>query len=364
MQFNYVYIQKLIYLIDGDSHNNQQTQFQLLQHTHHLYISNTQNYQMEILTTINKLMTTGESASDGYPRIVYPVSQRPSDPKDFSVGIESTMKPLPEYIKQETEGGLVHYKAANKLAGKKAIVTGGDSGIGRSVAVMYAMEGADVAIVYLPEEEGDAQLVKQIITGYGRKCLCLPLDMREEENCKKIIDETLKEFGSINILVNNASVCYYQNDVADITTLQFDRTMKTNIYGTFWLTKYAVPHLTKGDSIITTVSNVPYVGFAGILDYGMTKAAQVGMTRSLSNQLAPKGIRVNCVAPGPIWTPIQEHGIDQKGLIGMTLYPPTPMGRIGQPAELGPAYVFLACSDGSFITGQTIHVNGGYVLNG
>jgi len=307
---------------------------------------------------------SSESSSDHYPTVVFPVSQRPSDPKDYSVGIESTMRPLPEYIKQETEGGLRHYNPAGKLVGKKAIITGGDSGIGRSVAIMYAMEGADVAIVYLPEEEGDAQLVHQLVTSYGRKCLLLPLDISIESNCQKIVDETLKEFGAINILVNNASVCYIQNDVQDITTVQFDKVMKTNIYGTFFLTRATVPHLHRGDSIITTISNVPYLGYAGFVDYAMTKNAQLGMTRSLSNQLAPKGIRVNAVAPGPIWTPIQEMGADQKTLIGVLASQGPPMGRYGQPAELGPAYVFLASSDGSFITGQTIHANGGTVLNG
>jgi len=288
-----------------------------------------------------------------------PISQK----GDGIVGIESKMNPLPEYVKQESEGGFTHYKAANKLVGKKTLITGGDSGIGRAVAVMYAMEGADVAIVYLPEEEGDAQLTKSLIENYGRKCICIPLDITVEENCKSIIDITVKEFGQIDVLVNNASVMYMQEDIGDITTEQFDRTMKTNIYGTFWLTKYALPHMKKGSSIIQSSSQVAYLAPPFLLDYTMTKSAMLGMTRALSNQLMDQGIRVNAVAPGPVWTPLQESGMSQKQLLmWMTQY--APIGRMGQPAELGPAYVYLASNDSSFVLGQTIHVNGGAVLNG
>jgi len=291
-------------------------------------------------------------------------------PKDYPsqtqhgavVGIESKMDPLPEFLHQED--GYDTYKAANKLNGKKAIVTGGDSGIGRAVAVIFAMEGADVAIGYLPEEQGDAEVTKLHIERYGRRCLLLPYDIQIESNCKRIIDETLKAFGAIDILVNNASVMYDQVSIEDITTEQFDRTVKTNIYGTFWITKYAVPHMKKGSSIIQTTSQVAYQGPPTLLDYTMTKSAMLGMTRSLSNQLFSKGIRVNSVAPGPVWTPLQPAAMTKEKLDAWHKASAAPIGRIGQPVELAPAYVLLASSDGSFISGQTIHVNGGTVLNG
>jgi len=279
------------------------------------------------------------------------------------VGIESIMEPKPEFIKLEVEGGLADYKAANKLLNKKAIITGGDSGIGRAVAIAFAMEGADVAIVYLPEEEGDAQLTKQYVEKYGRKCLCIPKDISIENNCKGIVDEVMDKFKGIDILVNNASVMYRQDKLADITTEQFDRTMKTNIYGTFWMTKYTVPHLQKGASIIQTTSEVAYKGPGQLVDYTMTKSAMLGMTRCLSNMLISKGIRVNAVAPGPVWTPLQPAAMTKEQLAEW-IKQPAPMGRIGQPAELAPAYVLLASQDGSFIAGQTIHVNGGTPVNG
>eukprot|EP01119_Soliformovum_irregulare_P010333 TRINITY_DN2539_c0_g2_i1.p1 TRINITY_DN2539_c0_g2~~TRINITY_DN2539_c0_g2_i1.p1 ORF type:complete len:318 (-),score=95.49 TRINITY_DN2539_c0_g2_i1:1068-2021(-) len=297
----------------------------------------------------------------GYPGLLPPQTQ-----KGKRVGIEAEMKPAPHFAEMETDAnseGLEPYKAAGKLVGKKAIITGGDSGIGRAVAVMYAMEGADVAIVYLPEEEVDAQETKKWVEKYGRRCLCLAKDITIEANCKAAVDETLAAFGQIDILVNNASVMYCQKSIEDITTEQFDLTMKTNIYGTFWMTKYTVPHLKKGSSIIQTTSQVAYEGLPIAVDYTMTKSAMLGMTRSLSNQLLEKGIRVNAVAPGPVWTPMQPCAMDIGTMMSWG-YNPCPMGRPGQPSELGPAYVLLASQDGSFIAGQTIHVNGGTVLNG
>jgi len=273
------------------------------------------------------------------------------------------MNPLPEFEHQEAEGGFELYKAAGKLQGKKALITGGDSGIGRAVAVVFAMEGADVSIVYLPEEQVDAEVTKKHVEKYGKKCLLLPYDIREEANCKRAVDETISVLGGLNILINNASVMYTQPSITDITTEQFDRTMKTNVYGTFWMTKYAVPHLTKGDSIIQTTSQVAYQGFPMAHDYTMTKSAMLGLTRALSNQLISKGIRVNSVAPGPIWTPMQPAAMDRV-ILDSWIGNPAPMGRVGQPIECAAAYVLLASTDGSFISGQSIHVNGGTVLNG
>jgi len=294
-------------------------------------------------------------------------------PKDFQgkeksqkgavVGIESQMTVKPHFEEMEGATGFEAYKAAGKLQGKKALITGGDSGIGRAVAVMYAMEGADVAIVYLPEEESDAQLTKTYCAKYGRQCICIPKDISIEANCKAIIEETLAALGGIDILVNNASVMYAQKSISDISTEQFDRTIKTNVYGTFFMTKYAVPHLKKGASIIMSTSQVAYLAPPMLIDYTMTKSAMLGFTRGMSNQLLEKGIRVNAVAPGPVWTPLQPAAMGQKELEEWHNNT-APMGRIGQPAELGPAYVFLASTDASFISGQTIHVNGGAPVNG
>ena len=209
---------------------------------------------------------------------------------------------------------------------------------------MYALEGADVAIVYLPEEEVDAQETKRLIEKAGRTCLCIPKDIRDEQNCKDIIAEVVKAFGRIDVLVNNASVMYSIPNILDITTEQFDRTMKTNIYGTFFLTRAAVPHIPRGGSIITTASQVAYVGPPMLVDYSMTKGAQVAMTRCLSNQLLEsKGIRVNAVCPGPVWTPLQPAAMDSETMKGWH-ESPAPIGRIGQPSELGVSHFITASS--------------------
>jgi len=284
--------------------------------------------------------------------------------KGAVVGLEYKMSPKPEFEKQESDEGFSLYKASNKLANKKALITGGDSGIGRAVAVMYAMEGADVSIVYLPEEEQDAQVTKQHVEKYGRKCVCLAKDIQIESNCKDAVEETVKALGGLDILVNNASVMYHVDSIVDISTEQFDRTMKTNVYGSFWMSKYAIPHLKKGSSIIQSTSQVAYMGPPALVDYTMTKSAMLGMTRCLNNMLISKGIRVNAVAPGPVWTPLQPAAMTQEQLDKWQQESKTPLGRIGQPSELGPAYVFLASADASFVAGQTIHVNGGCIVNG
>jgi len=318
--------------------------------------------QMETIKEAVKSVTDAVQAATapGFPK---PHEFPSQTQKGAVVGLESKMEPKPVYLNQEVEGGFEAYKAAGKLLGKRAVITGGDSGIGRAVAVMYAMEGADVAIVYLPEEEGDAQFTKQEVEKHGRRCICIPKDISVEANCKEIVQTVLSAFGGIDILVNNASVMYSTASITDISTEQFDRTIKTNIYGTFFMTKYTVPHLQRGASIIQTTSQVAYMGPPQLLDYTMTKSAMLGLTRSLSNQLLSKGIRVNAVAPGPVWTPLQPAAMTQSEL-DKWQKSPAPIGRIGQPSEIGPAYVFLASSDGSFISGQTIHINGGAVVNG
>ncbi|WVR04289.1 hypothetical protein IAU60_001289 [Kwoniella sp. DSM 27419] len=304
----------------------------------------------------------GEKSSSGsFPKPgEFPVESQ----VDRVVGIQDDMVKKPEAaMVQEGQDDFSHYKAAKKLVGKKTIVTGGDSGIGRAAAVMFAMEGADVALVYLPEEQVDAEKCKEMIVAAGGQCLLLPQDIRDEQGCNRVIEEVVKAWGRIDVLVNNASVMYSIPDITDITTEQFDRTIKTNIYGTFFLTRAAVPHIPKGGSIIVTASQVAYAGPPMLVDYSMTKGAQVAMVRCLSNQLLEKGIRVNAVAPGPVWTPLQPAAMDNSQMKEWH-NSPAPIGRIGQPSELGPAYVFLASADASFISGQTIHVNGGAIVAG
>lgn len=303
----------------------------------------------------------GQTAQGEFPKPdAFPVESQ----KGRVVGVQEDMDRKPEAATlQEGQDSFDHYKPAGKLVNKKTIVTGGDSGIGRAAAVMYALEGADVAIVYLPEEQADAEKTKAMIETAGRQCLLFPQDIRDEAGCKRVIDSVVQAWGRIDVLVNNASVMYSIPDIADVTTEQFDRTIKTNIYGTFWMTKFAVPHIPKGGSIIVTASQVAYAGPPMLLDYSMTKGAQVAMVRVLSNQLLSKGIRVNAVCPGPVWTPLQPAAMD-KDQMKEWHNSPAPIGRIGQPSELGPAYVFLASQDGSFISGQSIHVNGGAIVAG
>jgi len=269
-------------------------------------------------------------------------------------GDEHKMNPEPEIIR---EG----YKGSNKLAGKKAFITGGDSGIGRSVAVHFAREGADVAIVYYDEHK-DAEATKALVEKEGRKCILISGDVKDEAFCKKAVQEALNELGGLNIVVNNAAVQFPQKDFNDITGDQVRETFETNIIPFFYITREALKHLKKGDAIINTASVTAYRGSPHLVDYSSTKGAIVSFTRSTAGMLAEKGIRVNGVAPGPIWTPLIPSTFTAKEVAEFGK--DVPMKRPGQPSEIGPAYVFLASEDASYITGQIIHINGGEIVNG
>ncbi len=258
--------------------------------------------------------------------------------------------------------GEESYRGSGRLEGKKALITGGDSGIGRAVAIAFAREGADVAIVYLPTEEEDAQETCRLIEDAGRTAVAIPADLREEEQCRQMVDRTVQEFGKIDVLVNNAAYQMAQpGGIEDITTEQFDRVMKTNLYGMFWLTKAAVPHMPKGSSIINSSSIQAYQPSPTLLDYATTKAAINVFSKALAGQVAEKGIRVNVVAPGPIWTPLIPATMPDEKVDGFG-ESEAPIGRPGQPAELAPAYVFLASQESSYITGEVIGVTGGMPL--
>ncbi|KAJ5501668.1 Short-chain dehydrogenase/reductase SDR [Penicillium expansum] len=253
------------------------------------------------------------------------------------------------------------YKAAGKLEGKRAIITGGDSGIGRAVAILFAMEGASSVIVYLPEEESDAQETKRRVEQYGQQCHTLALDIRKKENCQKIINVTLEKMGRIDILVNNAAFQDMLSDISELDESQWEKTFDTNIHSFFYLSKYALQHMQKGSTIINCASVNPYIGRGDLLDYTSTKGAIVAFTRALSNQQLKKGIRVNCVCPGPIWTPLIPATMQTEA---MEQFHTVPIGRPGQPSEVATCFVFLASQDSSYISGQCLHPNGGMMVNG
>ncbi len=254
-----------------------------------------------------------------------------------------------------------NYKGSNKLKDMVALITGGDSGIGRAVAIAYAKEGADVAIVYLDEHE-DAQITQQSVQKYGRRCILISGDVGQEDFCRQSVERTVNELGRLDILVNNAAVQFPKHSITEISEEQLVRTFRTNIFGMFFMVKAAMPHFHKGSAIINTTSITSYRGSGGLIDYSSTKGAIEAFTRSLSENLADKGIRVNSVAPGPIWTPLIVSTFDEEKV--KNFGSDVPMKRAGQPAEVAPAYVFLASGvDSSYITGQTIHPNGGEVVN-
>lgn len=284
----------------------------------------------------------------------YKPTSVPDQKQDEQPGIEQEMTPQPEVIRPG-------YKGSEKLVNKVALITGGDSGIGRSVAVHFAREGADVAIVYL-NEDNDAQETKRMVEKEGRKCLLIPGDIGSPEFCTEAVETTVKKLGKLNVLVNNAAEQQSKESVEEIAPEQLERTFRTNIFSFFYMTQAAMKHLKRGDSIINCTSVTAYRGSTHLLDYSSTKGAILTFTRSLSGNLVEKGIRVNAVAPGPIWTPLipSTPGKNMAKDFGKSV----PMGRPGQPSEVGPSFVFLASEDASYITGQVLHPNGGEMVGG
>ena len=269
-------------------------------------------------------------------------------------GREHKMKPRPKAEEEQHRG-------SGKLQNKVALITGGDSGIGRAVAIAFATEGADVAVVYLDEHK-DAKETQRLVQEHGRQCILIPGDVGDEKFCRQAVKETVSEFKTLDILVNNAAEQHPQDSIEKISRKQLERTFRTNILSFFFMTKAAIKRLRKGSAIINTTSVTAYKGNPKLLDYSSTKGAIVAFTRSLSQALAKKGIRVNGVAPGPIWTPLIPSTFPKEDVA--TFGSDTPLGRPGQPEEVAPSYVFLASDDASYMTGQVLHPNGGTVVNG
>lgn len=283
-----------------------------------------------------------------FPAPKFPAQTQPEP------GLAKEMTPKPDH-------GESNYRGLGRLEGRKALVTGADSGIGRATAIAFAREGADLVINYLPQEEEDAKEVIKLIEEAGRKVVAVPGDLADEKFCQELVETTVKELGGIDILANIAGKQVAVEDIQDLSTAQLDKTFKVNVYAMFWLCKAAIPHMPKGASIINTASIQSYQPSAPLLDYASTKGAIVAFTHGLAKQVADKGIRVNAVAPGPIWTPLQpSHGQPEEKIpeFGQqSLY-----GRPGQPVEVAPAYVFLASQEASFITAEVIGVTGGQHL--
>jgi NAD(P)-dependent dehydrogenase (short-subunit alcohol dehydrogenase family) len=286
-----------------------------------------------------------EHPSDKYPKPPYKKQSQPWP------GLASKMEPPPDH-------GETSYKGSGRLKGRKALVTGGDSGMGRAAAIAYAREGADVAINYFPTEEQDAQQVIDIIRAEGRVGVAIPGDLRDEQFCVRLVAEAIEKLGGLDIIVNNAGRQQTRASILDVSNEDFDATMKTNIYAPFWIIKAALPHLKPGSAIIGTTSEQAYDPSPELYDYAQTKAATMNYVKSLAKQLGPKGIRVNGVAPGPIWTPLQVSGgatMEKLEKFGGQ----TPLGRAGQPVELASIYVQLAAADASYATGQVYGSAGG-----
>ena len=279
---------------------------------------------------------------------------QPKQKQHEQPGQEHKMVPRPQ-------SEVKHQEGTGKLAGKVAIITGGDSGIGRAVAIAFAREGAAVAVVYLNEHK-DAKETRELVRKEGARCLLISGDIGEETFCKSVVEQTVKEFGGLDIVVNNAAEQHPKKKLEQITKEQLERTFRTNIFSCFFLTKAALPHLKEGSAIINTTSVTAYRGSPQLLDYSSTKVAIVAFTRSLSLNLAERKIRVNGVAPGPIWTPLIPSTFPEEKV--ETFGSQTPMKRAGQPSEVAPCYVFLASDDSSYMSGQVLHPNGGEVING
>jgi NAD(P)-dependent dehydrogenase (short-subunit alcohol dehydrogenase family) len=289
------------------------------------------------------------SQTDGNQKANFPPQHQQKQP-----GIESEMNPPPIFFDPT-------YQASGKLKKKVALITGGDSGIGKSVAIYFAKEGADIAISYLNEHQ-DAEETKKLVEAEGRRCILIPGDIGSQAVCNEVVKQLLSTFNRVDILVNNAAEQHPQQSILDITEDQLERTFKTNIFSFFHMTKSVLPHLQKGASIINTASITAYAGHEQLIDYSATKGAIVSFTRSLSLSLVTKGIRVNGVAPGPIWTPLIPSTFTAQEVA--TFGSNTPMGRAGQPYELAPSYVFLASDDSKYMSGQMLHINGGKIING
>ena len=284
------------------------------------------------------------------PRHQYPEPPFPRQPQSAPGSVEDMM-PKPDH-------GEESYKGYGRLTDRKALITGGDSGIGRAVAIAFAREGADVAISYLPSEKSDAQEVVDLIEAAGRKAIALPGDITDESVCKQLVADAVEGLGGLDILINNAGKQTFYDSIGDISSQHFDQVLKTNLYALFWITQAAVPHLKPGAAIINTTSIQAYDSSAGLVDYATTKAGIVAFSKALAKQLIEQGVRVNAVAPGPFWTPLQPSGGQPQSKIekfGTSV----PMGRPGQPVEIAPVYVLLASQEASYITGEVYGVTGG-----
>jgi NAD(P)-dependent dehydrogenase (short-subunit alcohol dehydrogenase family) len=284
------------------------------------------------------------------PRKQFPKPPFPPQPQP-APGLAARMKPKPDH-------GETSYQGNGRLAGRKALISGGDSGIGRAAAIAFAREGADVAIVYLPSEERDASEVIALIEATGRKAVAIPGDIKDEAFCRQLVKTAVKALGGLDILVNNAGKQVTQPDIGEITSAQFDATLKTNLYAMFWITQAATPHLKPGAAIINTASVQAYDPSASLLDYATTKAGIVAFTKALAKQLIEKGVRVNAVAPGPFWTALQPSGGQTQEKV-QHFGEHSAFGRPGQPVEIAPVYVLLASQEASFITGEVYGVTGG-----